>query len=368
MLLFEKIKTRITTNTKNSLTFLKYFLSNSSAKNHTNQTHKIVYIDINEPKLERYFFLLLKFFELTDFQINLKFNPQLLLNLRNYSDLIYTLKNFKIVLSPPARYDLWLTMKGKSDRTKNILSVDANYFSKKKPENSYIFPYNMHPDIYNSELYKTITHLRQTRKSIKVFFGGNTGYGYGNPDIKKLFGKITRNELISYIEAFANEKKLNNEITDQNPGVVFSEKPIDILIVKKPVFSLKEWMTALAQSNFYIAAPGFSMPFSHNAIESMSVGTIPILQYPEMFNPLLTDMVNCLKFDNETDLTEKINLALSLDKEKLAFMRTEVLNYYDQNLDPKAAIGNLIAKLPETEKMYINAEHLSIIELKKEMT
>lgn len=363
--LFYKIKTRSLTNLKNLGLFLQFISSKSSP---TNNAKRKIYVDLSNPRLERYYYLLLKFFDLADCQINIKMNLWLLLNLRNYSDLIYNLESLKIVMFPPKNFDLWLTANKKSVSQKNVLLVDINYFTNKKAADEYIFPYNMHPDVYNLNLYKSIPTLRQVKKTIKVFFGGNTGVGYGNPDIPKLFGKITRNEIVAYLDEFLDKEKLTNVTGEEEANLVLSGKSFEIVSAKKPLFSLENWLEVLAQSNFYIALPGFSMPFSHNVVEAMSVGTIPILQYPEMFTPPLTNLVDCLSFDGKDDLIDKINLALNLDTEKLSAMRENVLKYYDENLEPKTAVNKLFNKLPTVKKLYLNVEHTSVAELKKEIS
>ena len=364
--LFYKIKTRGLTNLKNLRLFLRFVSSTTSQIDNT--VNRKIYVDLSNPRLERYYYLLLKFFELADCQINIKMNPWLLLNLRNYSDLIYDLKGLKIVLSAPKQLDLWLTKKKRLFSKKNVLLVDINYFSRKKNIDEYVFPYNMHPDVYESGLYKTIPTLREVKKSIKVFFGGNTGVGYGNPDIPKLFGKITRNEIVTYLEAFSDKDKLTNITTKEEANLLLTDKSFQFVSAKKPFITPENWVKVLAQSNFYIALPGFSMPFSHNVIEAMSVGTIPILQYPEMLTPPLTHLVDCLGFNSENDLIDKINLALKLDTEKLSAMRENVLKYYDENLEPETAVNKLFDKLPTVRKLYINVEHISVAELKKEIS
>lgn len=363
--LFRKIKTRIFINTKNSMLFLQFVLKKTPQNRNTNRK---IYVDLSDPKLERYFYLLLKFFDLADYQINIKFNPWLLLNLRNYSDLIYNLDNLKIVLFPPKDFNLRLTERKNLISQKNVLFVDVNYFTRKKAADQYIFPYNMHPNIYDSGLYKSIPALREIKKSIKIFFGGNTGFGYNNPDIPKLFGKITRNEIVNCLQAFPYKDKLTDITTEEELSLLLSGNFFQLVMFKKPLFTLDNWMKVLAQSNFYIAAPGVSMPFSHNVVEAMAVGAIPILQYPEMFSPPLTNMVNCMKFDSEKDLTEKVISALDMDAETIAAMRKNVLKYYDENLEPKAAVNKLFNNLPFVKKLYINAEHLSLLELKKEIS
>ena len=364
--LFYKVKIRGLTNLKNLGLYLRFISSKPSQTNDTNR--KKIYVDLSDPRLERYYYLLLKFFDLADCQINIKMNPWLLLNLRNYNNLIYNLESLKIVLFPPKNFDLWLTANKKLFSQKNVLLVDINYFTQKKAADEYVFPYNMHPDVYDSDLYKSIPTLREVKKSIKVFFGGNTGVGYGNLDIPKFFGKITRNEIVAYLEEFSDKDKLINITTEEEANLLLSGKYFEIVSAKKPLFTLENWLEVLARSNFYIALPGFSMPFSHNVVEAMSVGTIPILQYPEMFTPPLTNLVDCLSFDSKSDLIDKINLALNLNTEKILAMRENVLKYYDENLEPETAVDKLFDKLPTVRKLYLNAEHNSVAKLKEEIS
>ncbi len=365
--ILQKIRRRFTTATLNIIKFLRYCSSNVFSKSVSAQPSQVVYVELSNPRLERYLYLLLKFFELANYKIKMKFSPRLLLNLRNYSDLIYTLKDFQIVLGQPQNYDLWLTDKPNCKKHPNTLTVDTNYFTAERDTNDYFFPYNMHPDVYNSDFYKQVHALRKHPRSIKVFFGGNTGIGYGNPDIPKLFGKITRNDLVSFLESSIDRKKLFIGSTVDDVQTLLSEKSFEVVSVKKPLFTLEQWIKMLSQSNFYIAAPGFSMPFSHNAVEAMAFGTIPILQYPEMFDPPLRHLENCLKFENEADLLEKINLALNIDQEKLAAMKKSVVNYYDNFLDPPQAVANLFKRLSSINRLLINSEHISIIDLKNEI-
>ncbi|MDQ3179703.1 MAG: hypothetical protein M3Q33_04200 [Acidobacteriota bacterium] len=170
------------------------------------------------------------------------------------------------------------------------------------------------------------------------------------------------------MDEFLDKDKLSNITTKEEANLVLSGKSFEIVSAKKPFFTLENWLEVLARSNFYIALPGFSMPFSHNVVEAMSVGTIPMLQYPEMFTPPLTHLVDCLSFDSKNDLIDKINLALKLDTEKISAMRENVLKYYDENLEPKIAVGKLFDKLPTVNKLYLNVEHTSVAELKKEIS
>ena len=83
----------------------------------------------------------------------------------------------------------------------------------------------------------------------------------------------------------------------------------------------------------------------------MSVGTIPIINYPEWLDPSLADMVNCIAFDDKVDLIIKINLVLNLDKEKINEMKASVIEYYRNNLDPVAFVDKLEMSTDNTVTM-----------------
>lgn len=83
------------------------------------------------------------------------------------------------------------------------------------------------------------------------------------------------------------------------------------------------------------------MPMCHNVIEAMAVGTIPIINYPEWLNPGLVDMENCIAFDSKADLAKKITEVLNMKREQIDEMRTRVIEYYQNNLDPAGFMKKL---------------------------
>ncbi|MGB5340368.1 MAG: hypothetical protein WBO06_14885, partial [Gammaproteobacteria bacterium] len=100
-------------------------------------------------------------------------------------------------------------------------------------------------------------------------------------------------------------------------------------------------LEAQSKSDFFLCPPGYVMPMCHNVIEAMSVGTIPIINYPEWLNPSLTDMVNCVAFNDKVDLIRKITQLLNLKQEKINKMKTRVIEFYENNLDPAGFVNKL---------------------------
>ncbi|NJO00632.1 MAG: hypothetical protein HC880_02130 [Bacteroidia bacterium] len=83
------------------------------------------------------------------------------------------------------------------------------------------------------------------------------------------------------------------------------------------------------------------MPLSHNVIEAMAVGTIPILEYPEHFHPPLEHGVNAIIFQGKDDLVNKVREVLQLSAERIAILRKNVVDYYQQNLIGSAFIEKI---------------------------
>jgi len=328
---------------------------------------RCIYVDIPNPNLERYYYLLLKFFDIAGFDVYIKANLKLLLNLRNHSERIYHIPNLRIRRLAPKHADLWLTDKQLENRSKRAITVDVDYFRQDKGPATFIWPFSMHPTIYDSDCYEAIDQLRTTTRTIRVFLGGNLSEAYELHDgfISGLFGKINRWRIACYLESFADENwmELINS-PDKVKDVFRYDFRSKFVLVKGARFSLADWLRALAMSDFFVAAPGVIMPFSNNIIEAMAVGAVPILQYPELFNPPLKEMENCLCYSTEEELLSKIKAALRMDADTINLLRRNVISYYDRYLDPKAVVEQMIKAQPAVTRIYVNAGHLSVYKLR----
>ena len=100
------------------------------------------------------------------------------------------------------------------------------------------------------------------------------------------------------------------------------------------------------------------MPHSHNLIEGMSQGAIPILPYGELMCPPLESEVNCLSFATLDELDDAVDAALSMSPTRVAEMRASVLRYYREVLSPAAVGAQIFERRPST--LYVNAEHTSV--------
>lgn len=360
-----RIARRLRTNLENACRFCRFV---SKTKSTAPKGHEgTVFLDIPEPKLERYYYLITKFFQLAGWQVNVRFSPNLLLNLRNYSDLIYDVPSLKVVFRKPMQVDLTLGLATTKQKERQ-LQLDLNYFRKEKEPDAYILPYQMHPDVYHFGIAETLPDVRTSSSLFRILFAGNSGDPYDNPDIEKLFRMVNRkrlNEIVDGMIDGSSFRRIDSKSEFHEHGQI--KESTLLLLTKEVKLSIDEWMRALAIADFYIAAPGVSMPFSHNAVEAMAVGAIPIIEYGKMFSPPLEDGVNCVAFSGEDDFIEKIRHCLAMPNHEVARLRAGVIHYYDTYLEPKAVIDRLTENAHRVSKLYVNCEHISVLELKRSL-
>lgn len=97
----------------------------------------------------------------------------------------------------------------------------------------------------------------------------------------------------------------------------------------------EKYFDFLSKADFFICPPGWRIPHSHNLIEAMSVGTIPITNYHGYMQPRLTPDYDCLTFSTIDDLKIAVAKALNMQTADIQRLRSNVLRYYDEYLEPK---------------------------------
>jgi len=124
-----------------------------------------------------------------------------------------------------------------------------------------------------------------------------------------------------------------------------------------PVWN-KAYFKLLEQTNFFLASSGVIMPHSHNVIEAMAAGCIPLIEYGDWFTPPLEHNVNAIVFDGSEDLVNKIKYILMLTEIDIVKLRQGVLDYYENNLTSKSVINKVLGR--EYSELYLNSEVYSV--------
>ncbi|MFC1680652.1 hypothetical protein ACFL1S_02515 [Pseudomonadota bacterium] len=228
-------------------------------------------------------------------------------------------------------------------------------------------PYLMHPMIYHLGLHRALQVLRETPTSIRLFFGGNLDPRlYDSTKINENYGKLTRIKVIEtlrsgldnrYKREIRNQKDLQNLADGKHDGFSWISGPE----LRLPA---AEWMALLARCDFFLACPGVSKPMCHNCVEAMSVGTIPVLEYPEFFHPPLVHGINCVVYDGEQDLLKKVNTLCSLDVQTINQLKQGAIDYYETYLTPEA-FGRTIAGLKAGDTIAFMASKIANVDQRR---
>lgn len=314
---------------------------------------KKVFIEIDEIALNRYLYNFIKFFTLNDYTVYIPRNKKVISILNQKSgEFVYgswILKE-QVKLGKPKTVNLVIT--------KDQLSND--YFFK-SGENAYHVPMSEYPGIYRNNIQpdKNKAGLRRKRS---VFMSGNIDtVHYKKISTAGFFEIPSRSEVAEFIRAqpYYGEtgslkalKSFINRETDHKVILIDTSKQFRI-----PLNELKELLQGF---HFYLALPGILIPQSHNLIEAMSMGCIPLVHktYARLMYPCLKHMENALVYDSLEELNELILKSFNLEEAQIDSLQENVLEYYNRHLSPAA----VVKKIEENDfsKIYIQAEYISL--------
>lgn len=213
------------------------------------------------------------------------------------------------------------------------MQVRFDLFSPFWTSDPIIMPYFMHP--LHFHLAKTaLPALRESNRKVRVFFCGDSE-NYRRVWISYPKPKLPREPIVLAI------KQRYPKCTTFNGAEILKEilagpfiNQVLIPAANTEHIPVEDWLPTVAKADFFLCPPGIVMPMSHNIVEAMAVGTIPITNYPEWMDPPLRDGVNCLVFSRLDDLFTSLDRALAMSPEEIKTMRANVLGYYETYLRP----------------------------------
>jgi hypothetical protein len=299
-------------------------------------------------------------------QIKIKANLFLVGNLYDYAQWLLTTPEIKFTFKNPKENDVILCSEEK--KYLNSVFIDFNFYSRKiKLENEIIVPFSMHPSVYRNNYLSQIRVLQNIKKSISIFFSGSFSNDYYNSPLLHLYHQMdTRMELLTELKA---NNSLNifypkNRIEAFTAIEEDSEKIIIINRSEAPIYP-NEWLPILAKAHFFIAFPGTTIPFCHNIVEALSVGSIPILAYAHQMPKGLIDGINCLIYNDKNNFIEKLHLACNMNSTQKNEMSKSAIRYYNDILHHIHFADNILKFKPK--KVYANVEFVSLQHLDVEL-
>ncbi len=295
----------------------------------------------------RLLYLLLSAFAYNGYQIRL-FDNVTSEDLGKYGRLIHSLESLTLTETTPSATEEWIYLFDKEDKRVSKLpwhkKVQVRYdvFSRYWFSKPIIMPYPVHPVHAAAVLERRLGKYRSCRRDISIFFSGDTK-GYTRNRIRYPNAKLPRLEVINTILERMGEDVLHVKdmsVLDIGPNGARTRKCV-IVDTNETWVEEGAWLGYLARADFFLSPPGIVMPMCHNIIEAMAIGAVPITNYPEWFTPSLTDMENCIVFEDRDDLINKLKRALAMNEEEISRMRTNVLNYYETFLMPDTFVHRI---------------------------
>ncbi len=231
--------------------------------------------------------------------------------------------------------------------------VSLNYQTDYSVEDAcFPMPFPMFPPIYAFQQDLHLQQFRQQARRWRIFFGGDANpEKYNKDSISSIYKKLTRAQLLQILQANPSPMYEYRELHSNAEFELTASQQINGLVVMNTRQCKVEpvnWLRTMASSDFFLACPGVRYPMSHNLIEAMAVGSIPITQYPEMFFPALEHGKNCLVFNNEAELLAVIQQAATMPDAQRARLSQGAQDYYDTYLTPTACIHGLLQHRPRT--------------------
>lgn len=209
------------------------------------------------------------------------------------------------------------------------------------------FPFTLHPRCLHRNQDLQLARFRQIPRRWRLFFSGAfRSVAYDTHYIRREFDKVPRPRVLEIVRRSLGG---NGTVTAE------TSKELEELLVqdlKKFVFvsgstgviPLDRWLEVLAHAAVFVAAPGVSYPMCHNIIEALAVGTVPLTEYPEQFDPPLVHGENCLVYVGEEQLATRVREIMKSSPEDLAAISEGATRYYDRYLSPQAFLRRFEAE------------------------
>ncbi|HWQ94353.1 MAG TPA: glycosyltransferase [Gammaproteobacteria bacterium] len=290
----------------------------------------------------RLLYSLLNAFSSTGYRISL-FNNLAPDSLEKYGKLVFSLEGLTLIDSPPTNPEDWIYLYDKEDKAlgkyewRKKIEVRDDLFSSYCFKNPVIMPFPVHPVHSGPDLEQRLQQCRGSEKKVRVFFSGDTK-NYGRNRIRYPKAKLPRLEVINTVlERMGDDAILVKDLSTLSElhDSAYTNKCV-IVDTSRMWIDDREWLRNLAKADFFLGPPGIVMPMCHNIVEAMAVGTVPITNYPEWFDPKLTHMENCIAFDDKDDLINKIRSVLEMGADQIARMQANALGHYETHLRASA--------------------------------
>jgi len=295
----------------------------ASSVRYTYSSDKKIYAEIEKIR-RRYVFQLLNVLSFTDYEVHVGVGPGTVDKYVGQREgfRISDANNHRSVLTRPASRDEYIFLSDqkreltRASGWKKKVYVDDDCFG--EDATSFSVPFGVHPAQVLAARDRELGRYRAQDSEATLLFAGACQPGeYATDEITDLFGKVPRNALYDMLRRILEEEDYT---TTRDPErLLGADGKVDaaLFVLSDGVdnrVAKEEWLRVLAAAEFFVAGPGVYMPMSHNAIEALAVGTIPIIEYPELFAPDLSAEGACVPFSGRKEFEEQVRSCLAMDR------------------------------------------------------
>ena len=235
----------------------------------------------------------------------------------------------------------------------DILHINPKYYSLRPSQHRFFAPYFAHPEFYRTGLHNAVLNMRRRERNVKIFFAGGYNTHYSE---NFRFPILSRDKILRHlIEQF--EWAIKADADKNGVKSILFVSPSDGGSLDKHKLSIQDYIDTMSRSEFFICPPGCVHPHSHNLVEAMSVGAIPITNYHSYMRPPLTPDGNCLAFSTLQELEIAVNRALHMHVGEVQRLRESVISYYDEHLKPENFGKKLMERPASISEVVVIDEH-----------
>lgn len=312
--------------------------------------------DLYRHDMGRYPYLLLNKFSQSGYNVYFYKNVntfQKYLDLGKYGRFIYSIPHAKVISKLPRQLSLENLLFAFDTINEPLLQQKWKkriYVNMCKPVPCQLgevvwIPYSLHPLSFKSGIDKTIKKLRNNGRKLKIVFVGNSAAkGYSLKKLKEWYNKLTRHEGITAVIEIGDKIKNVENVAEFCEAVRTGNYVNECRLLRTDravKLNIKDFWDIISRSDFFLGLSGTDYPMCHNVIESMAVGTIPVIGYGEWFFPPLEHGKNAVIYSDAQDLKTKIHDVLNMDEQAIQRMRGNIIEYYEKHL----ANGDFVRKI-----------------------
>jgi hypothetical protein len=236
----------------------------------------------------------------------------------------------------------------------SIVHINRHYYSSPPADHRLFAPYFAHPEFYRTGLHNDVRGMRGRERNVRIFFAGTISSSAYSENFR--FPILNRDGILGHVIA-RFEWAIKTELSQNGLQPILIVSTSDTRdTLDKYKLSMREYMHVMSGSDFFICPPGWFMPHSHNLVEAMSVGTIPITNYHSYMRPSLSPGSNCLAFSTVDELERVIDCALRMPAGEIQRLRDGVISYYEEYMEPGSFGKKLMECLPSISELVVNDE------------